>query len=121
MDKKHQETIEDLMKEEGETESNLKVEIREARGKSKAIWWVLGSVIVTLILVGGGYGFLVKCHILLAAFFISHLFIDLLVSFASFPLFQRQFFCGCFHGFGSCKRLRKLACHYGHCFLPVSN
>ncbi len=55
MDKKHQETIEDLMKEEGETESNLKVEIREARGKSKAIWWVLGSVIVTLILVGGGY------------------------------------------------------------------
>ncbi|MEI7690017.1 MAG: SH3 domain-containing protein [bacterium] len=55
MNKKHKETIEDLMKEDESGEADLKGEIKEARGKSKTLWWVIGAIIVLLVLAGGGY------------------------------------------------------------------
>ena len=55
MNKKNTKTIEDLMKSEEANEDDLKVELKEARGKSNKLWWVIGSVLVLLILGGGGY------------------------------------------------------------------
>lgn len=55
MNKKHKETIEDLMKVDENSESDLGGEIKDARGKSKKIWWIIGIVVVILVLAGGGY------------------------------------------------------------------
>ncbi|MDD5693074.1 MAG: SH3 domain-containing protein [Patescibacteria group bacterium] len=55
MNKKNTKTIEDLMKDDEAKEANLEGEIKEARGKSKKIWWIIGTILIILLLAGGGY------------------------------------------------------------------